>query len=296
MPIPDYQQFVDPEEITSTIYHMDAEKPSSNMQFKYQTLEIPSAFKTEVLYSPVMDTYDIRLHFYYDGQYHTSIGQVASENFLSSGLNSYGMLAAKMTGQVSTYLGLDERVAHVVEARLYNLFKNIVSFDKTMVSKESNNNAISAKSRQLPGVDQLVEPPCECTLLKATLWSLIQHLNDFHKEWTREKIADWIDELHDAGIINAEFSPWGEEPEKEAGTKMFETWQDASAKMVKLGEIAKKTNKAIIGFGAGFYPIDQNDVKFNTDIYDSIYKQSLDFDLNLQTFSIGKEESDDDKD
>lgn len=39
---------------------------------------------------------------------------------------------------------------------------------------------------------------------EADLMSMVIHLNDQHK-WTREKIADWIDELHDSGIIDAEF-------------------------------------------------------------------------------------------
>ena len=33
------------------------------------------------------------------------------------------------------------------------------------------------------------------------LWSLIQHMNDNHKA-TREQIADYLDELHDSGIVN----------------------------------------------------------------------------------------------
>lgn len=34
-----------------------------------------------------------------------------------------------------------------------------------------------------------------------TLWSLIQHMNDLHRA-TRETIADWLDELHDSGVVN----------------------------------------------------------------------------------------------
>lgn len=65
-------------------------------------------------------------------------------------------------------------------------------------------------SRNLPGMETIIELPCICVETyhpgyKLPLWSLIQHLNDTHTEWTRERIADWLDELHDAGKINIEF-------------------------------------------------------------------------------------------
>jgi hypothetical protein len=86
---------------------------------------------------------------------------------------------------------------------------------------------IESASRGLPGMDTDVDCPVgECNDMnmnkfgewevighqRGSLWRIIQHLNDQHR-WTREKIADWIDELHDKGIINAEFQPWEEENE-----------------------------------------------------------------------------------
>lgn len=38
----------------------------------------------------------------------------------------------------------------------------------------------------------------------SSLKHMVIHLNDVHK-WTREQIADWMDELHDAGLIDIEF-------------------------------------------------------------------------------------------
>lgn len=73
----------------------------------------------------------------------------------------------------------------------------------------------STLSRSLPGVQSFVEYPCDCyppfEHRSATLWNIIQHLND-DDDWSREKIADWIDELHDKKIINAEFAPWNDDP------------------------------------------------------------------------------------
>lgn len=71
--------------------------------------------------------------------------------------------------------------------------------------------SVSTISRNLPAMDARVEYPCACheiTRRKGALWDVIQHLNDYHDNWTREKVADWVDELHEAGIINAEFAPW----------------------------------------------------------------------------------------
>lgn len=75
-------------------------------------------------------------------------------------------------------------------------------------------------SQRLPGVKQMILPPCGCWRdglelnkngmpilepgVKKEVWSLVQHLNDKHK-WTRERIADWLDDAHDAGLINIEF-------------------------------------------------------------------------------------------
>lgn len=55
-----------------------------------------------------------------------------------------------------------------------------------------------------------VEYPCGCRWILSTyikektsqdLGSMIIHLNDGHR-WSREKIADWLDELHDSGVVN----------------------------------------------------------------------------------------------
>lgn len=83
----------------------------------------------------------------------------------------------------------------------------------TGAEKHELNNA----SRQLPGIKQQVEYPCECRCRHRQLHSdgtvrmnrtelgiVIMHLNDTHR-WPREKIADWMDELADSGEIDIDF-------------------------------------------------------------------------------------------
>jgi hypothetical protein len=74
------------------------------------------------------------------------------------------------------------------------------------VLKPSSNVAQWAKL--LPGVNTKVKYPCKCGNRTDLVYDVIIHLNDYHKDWNRERIADWIDEMHDKGLINAEFSPW----------------------------------------------------------------------------------------
>jgi hypothetical protein len=93
----------------------------------------------------------------------------------------------------------------------------------------ASQSSVSSKSKKLPGMDHKVVCPAlgaslgdmyglkgEKTAILCTdekpssLWNQVQHLNDEH-EWPREKIADWLDELHDSGEVNLEFEPWEEE-------------------------------------------------------------------------------------
>lgn len=79
-----------------------------------------------------------------------------------------------------------------------------VTLKPNVVDVEPYEQSVEAMSEKLPGVMSLADSPCRCFSRPATLHRIIIHLNDFH-EWSRENIADWIDELHDAGKINAEF-------------------------------------------------------------------------------------------
>lgn len=91
-----------------------------------------------------------------------------------------------------------------------------------------NGKPVSSLAHLLPGVQANVKFPCDCWKLNPeksqALENVIMHLNDYHTDtisgrsvWSREKIADWLDELHDSGIVNLEFQPWDSEGKDENG-------------------------------------------------------------------------------
>ena len=55
---------------------------------------------------------------------------------------------------------------------------------------------------RLPGINQWVPSPVGGN--KTPIWAIIPYLND-HKGWSREKIADWLDSLHDEGTADLSF-------------------------------------------------------------------------------------------
>jgi hypothetical protein len=75
-------------------------------------------------------------------------------------------------------------------------------------SQPSNSTYADAIARLVPDI-MYTDAECPSTdpstdgLCKYgnTIWCLVQHLNDHHR-WTREQIADWLDILHDSGVIN----------------------------------------------------------------------------------------------
>jgi hypothetical protein len=83
----------------------------------------------------------------------------------------------------------------------------------------SEANVLAQKAIDLPGVKEKVEYPCihgpsgrynekgetiRVPFTRREIFVIIQHLND-ECNWSREKIADWLDELHDNGEVNIEF-------------------------------------------------------------------------------------------
>ena len=118
-------------------------------------------------------------------------------------------------------------VEHLVIQKLIKMVDN--NPGHAILIKNSINNydsIVAKKARSLPAINERVDLPCQCkTGVKQHLESVVIHLNDYH-QWTREKIADWIDELHDNGIINAEFDPWEEDQKEETPSNdAFAEWK-----------------------------------------------------------------------
>lgn len=83
-----------------------------------------------------------------------------------------------------------------------NLLSTPVGF---LAPAEPMKGQLSNQARELPGVRSTVDAPCGCNGAgRFILIDAVIHLNDRHK-WTREKIADWLDELADAGEIDIAF-------------------------------------------------------------------------------------------
>lgn len=94
-------------------------------------------------------------------------------------------------------------------------FSELVSIHEQLMGSGFNNDSdFSSLSRNLPGMNEMVDcPACgydkhlDATVgpqQRSTVWRTVQHLNDRHR-WTRESIADWLDELHDNGVVDIEF-------------------------------------------------------------------------------------------
>lgn len=126
-----------------------------------------------------------------------------------------------------------------------------VSFVADGMWQQVGDESVSRESKQLPNIMTPVQSPCACPAWTANdrLWNVIQHLNDKHTEWTREKIADWLDELHDSGKINIEFQPWEDDKPK---TNIDVDWEKAAQEFKSLAEAAKETSNALASFGDGW--------------------------------------------
>ena len=67
--------------------------------------------------------------------------------------------------------------------------------------------SIGLLAKNLPGMNYRTTCPaevCDSHPDRATLYGLIQHVNDFHK-WPREETADWLDRLMDSGEVDLSF-------------------------------------------------------------------------------------------
>ncbi len=93
-------------------------------------------------------------------------------------------------------------------------------------------NDFSNLARNLPGMESLVHYPCGHHSLKSSLKNIIMHLND-HDRWSREKIADWLDELHDAGEIDIEFKVGDDDPKVVTQTPAPTWFSDDSESLSK---------------------------------------------------------------
>ena len=103
---------------------------------------------------------------------------------------------------------------------LANALKVDPPMPKGYVEDKPKTKGLSQMADGLPGMTVELNLPCDCPIpedIKYPLKQIIMHINDEHapgeekKTWTSDELCDWLDMLHDTGVVNLEV----EIPDKE---------------------------------------------------------------------------------
>lgn len=181
--------------------------------------------KWRVTYHSIKDSYYLDMYCETNGTSNILSTTVPSETLQ----NSFNFTKTLLKG-LESFSKLVEALSELNESEAYKFVKGSFPWNlyqasnwsdglygpgTVVISKQDKSFNVSQASNQLPGVKEKVRFPCNCHLLKdrlMTVKSVIIHLND-DCGWSRERIADWLDELHDSGIINIEFQSWDDKVE-----------------------------------------------------------------------------------
>lgn len=215
----------------------DQLKPVSEMSFTVKQCQVPTDMQIARYTDCIKDAVFFELLFKYDDKIERHAYAFSFEE-IASMISETTLIGVKLTeavfsihqewnvaqkqyfsDKIRTCLALIDGTTITTQwSDGYGLVKNVNSYGlwpgPFAVSTEQWDIATAA--HDLPGMSEKPGSPCECSRLKAghNLYNIIIHLNDKHG-WTREKIADWLDELHDRGEINIEFEPWKEENDED---------------------------------------------------------------------------------
>lgn len=120
------------------------------------------------------------------------------------------MLDAKLAilygkGVAGYPFGGNSRHWRLIEKKLKVYADGLQSIYSAAQHAEATESAkLMTKALALPGMNQK-PPPCpQCHQKHAFLASMVMHLNDKHR-WTRERIANWLQDQHDEGVIDISF-------------------------------------------------------------------------------------------
>ncbi len=200
----------------------------------YASYPVPHHVKLYQEYVPQFDGTRFTLKFVFDGK-KASISHVMTDVFVHYSnieltqvvyyalVNDFKQAFPDLHPEVLKYI--EKKFAEVIDvsfgvkfselakttkstAEQFAVFADVAVFTDALPTEDPN--SVDLMARRLPAVFDMVRYPCECHSAKDTLMSVVISLNDYHKDWDRNRIADWIDQLHDDGVINAEFSPWEE--------------------------------------------------------------------------------------
>src|SRR5690606_12277031 len=109
---------------------------------------------------------------------------------------------AMATGQNNYEFAVSIATDAVVSGKGGVVSGNSLLYGKSPFPADTDSDAsmLAHESKKLPGVEHIVrcpgtrnESPCPSV---TSIYYIIQHLNDIHR-WTREAIADWLEEIHD---------------------------------------------------------------------------------------------------
>lgn len=200
-------------------------------EFEEEYGEIPTNLRTTITHHAYKNMWLICFFFNYKGKTSYTSFEASDEFYVQMGLpaNAFSFFKGKFAFRFMQNFSVEEYLSfqylfeegftkNIKEYSLYNIVpvdkKPNIFYDKFMHTSE---NQFENASYNLPGVNYVTtcpaynseEPQKGCVGTSDTLRHNIIHLNDLHK-WTREKIADWLDDLHDSGQVNLEFSPWKE--------------------------------------------------------------------------------------
>lgn len=176
---------------------------------------LPSNIQVKMFYNPQYMTDELCVSFDYKNE---KFGM--SLKFPSGEVHKSGFKESLITNFSNRYkneLKWSQYVKELFQIELRyllnksNISEQIVEMPFTIYNTTIHNISIDSKANKLPAMDTRVDYPCDCNGGQQTVYRMVQHLNDYEK-WTRDRIADWIDRMHDAGIIDAEFKTEPEPP------------------------------------------------------------------------------------
>lgn len=115
----------------------------------------------------------------------------------SEGIVNYFFSELVKNNRFAVHLANNEASSH----------KIVLSNDGVSLFSTNQGTLLSKKSQDLPGVSNVVQdcPEVSCKHVydfkgkSTSVMDMVMHLNDYHR-WTREQIADWIDELAEQGM------------------------------------------------------------------------------------------------
>lgn len=177
-------------------FHIDDVKPTTALSTETHTL---SRSVIHIYEDFLKDSLEIRLTLIIDGEV-KSAELVLSNEFIYNSAMDQSYMEKMVVMTLCEKIGYPDLSNVILYRHFSKDLKNFFTSPSKNINpgakfKESETDQLASVASQLPGVQAVVSYPCYCDI-EATVYRVIMHLNDREK-WSREKIADWLDELQD---------------------------------------------------------------------------------------------------